>query len=185
MKKLKLGRKKTIIASLIIGLILIGSSFSVWALSTNKGVIYAAPSSAPVHTPVITTLDGNYIYFQYKDSYKRDLEQPNNGSLESYTFTADTNYQKHLSVMVQRLDAANLSNFPSYTARLSQPKLYEKKIIMTSQGAANEFIKKDGTEKTIFALQGSNVAVFSFVTISQYDDVDSEIAAIMNSFRWK
>lgn len=185
MKKLVLGRKKTIIGSLILGLIIIGSSFSVWALSTNKGVIITSPERAKLHAPAIATLDGSYIYFKYSDSYKVEKLPPNDGDLEGYDLTANTNYEKHLAVAVHQLDSTGLNSFTGYTSRDSRTDIYDKQQIMVGQEPATEFTKNDHTEKTIFIPRGDNVAVFSFVTTSRYDDIDSEITAILNSFSWK
>ena len=185
MKKITLGRKQTIIGSLAVALLILGSSFTVWALSTNKGEIIASPASQPVHASGTAAIDGTYIYFIYDDTFKRDTPQFDNGTLETYILTANTNYEKHLSVSVQRLETNSLTSLPSYTARESHPDLYHKQQISADGTVVNEYIKKDNAEKTIFIQKTNTVAIFSFTTASQYDDLDSQIDTIMRSFKWK
>ena len=185
MKKLKLGRKKTIIGSLIIGLIIIGSCFSVWALSTNKGLIVTPPDRAPARAPAIATLTGKQIEFQYPDSYKLETLPPTASDPESYELTANTNYEKHLAVIIHRLDVSGLNGFTGYTSRNNRSDIYDKQQIMVGDSPAEEFTKKDLTEKTVFIPHGNFVGVFSFVVTSRYDDIDNEIAATLNTFNWK
>ena len=185
MKKNTLGRKKTIVGSLIIGLLIVGSSFTVWAVTINKGIILAAPEKVPVHAPAIVVLNGDYIDFKYSDSYKLETMPANASDVESYYLTANTNYEKHLAVAVHRLDAAGLNGFTGYTSRNARTDVYDKQEIIVGQEPALEFTKKDLTEKTIFIPHGNDVALFSFVTTSRFDDIDTEITAILNSFMWK
>lgn len=185
MKKIVLGRKNSVITSVVVGLVIASGAFTIWALSTNKGDIMAAPDSAAPHAPALATLDGAYVSFKYSDSYKRETLPTDSDNLEGYDFTANTNYEKHLAVTVHRLDTTGLNAFTGYTARDSRTDLYDKQQLTVDQSPAIEFSKKDHTEKTIFITRGTSLAVFSFVTTSRYDNIDSEITAILNSFMWK
>ena len=185
MKKIVLTKKKTIIGSLALVLVIVGSSFSVWALSTNKGVIMTAPEKAVVWEPAIATQNGEYIYFQYSNSYKLEKLPATPSDPENYELTANTNFEKHVAVIVHKLDNTGLNGFTGYTSRNSRTDLYDKQDVMVGQEPAVEFVKKDQTERTVFILRGNYVAVFAFVTTSRYDDIDTEITTMLNSFNWK
>ena len=169
----------------MLGLLIVGGAFSVWALTVNKGIITAAADRAPVRAPATVALNGQSIDFTYSDSYKLEKLPPTAIDVESYYLAANTNFEKHLAVAVHRLDNFGLNGFTGYTSRNARTDVYDKQQITVGQEQAIEFTKKDLTEKTIFIPHGNETALFSFVTTSKYDDIDTEIADILSSFRWK
>ena len=185
MKIVKPSRKKSLLTGFVALIILAGGLAISWATATNKGIVINATATNPSHAPAIAMLDGTYISLKYKDIYKIKVQAPSPADLESYYLTANSNYEKHLAVIVHSLDTSGIRGFTGFTSRDSQPDLYDKKSITVASEPATEFIKKDLTERTIFISRANRVAVLSFVSTSQYDDLEGEITAIVNSFSWK
>ena len=176
-------RNKLVITGLSLLLLTVGG-LGAWAMTTNKGTIVAVPENNRKQA-ALRTLNTTNIYFQYADNYKLEKILAGGNDLEMYNLSADTNYEKHLAVAVSNLNSYGLDNNSGFAARKTRTDVYDEQEIVVANAPAFEFSKKDHTEKTVFIPHGAEVAVFSFVTGSNYDDLDSEIMALLSSFKWK
>lgn len=158
----------------------------IWSMSSNQGTVITQAPNRPADQPLTTkTVDGPYISFGYSSIYKMQKLPVTTDDLESYYLTASTNYEKHLAVTVSRLDGGVLSNFGGYSARSLHPELYSHQDVTVDGSPAVLVIKKDNTERTVFAAHGDRVVALAFVSIGGVEDVQAEIDGLLSTFHWK
>ena len=135
--------------------------------------------------PVIKTYESKYISFQHKGTYtKQDLKATNN-DLELAMLDAATNYQKRIAVAVSRLPSGNLDNHSAYKLRESDPTKYKRQDVSTPGGKAIQWSAVDGSETIVFIVKESNVAVLTFSTAGNDNDLQTESAELLKTFKWK
>lgn len=160
--------------------------FSAWAVSDNKGMIVSVKNDYKDATgPKILDLNGRYINFKYGSMYQSVKQDAGGISLENYYLTANTNYEKHMAVAVYSLQDDNLESLSPYRGRLIQPELYKHSSSVVAGNPVIIFSKNDGSEQTVFITRADKVASLSFTTTGSYDDLTSEVAAILQTFSWK
>jgi hypothetical protein len=177
-------------AYIIMGLaaVVIASSigYGAWAVSANKGTVVSVKDDYKVgNGPKTLDLNGRFITFKYSSMYQSVKQDAGGISLENYYLTANTNYDKHLAVAVYSLRDTNLESFSPYNVRLVQPDLYKRAETVVAGNSVIIFTKSDGSEQTVFVTRGDKVASLSFTTTGTYDDLASEVAAILQTFSWK
>ena len=144
----------------------------------------AAPSKV-VHGPASLDFISPYIYFSYSSTYQAVRQPPAGTSLQMAMLSADTSYQKHLAVAVFPLDAGGLDGFSPYAVRKVQPALYKRADVPVKGGTAIVFSKADNSEITAIIPHADKLATLSFTTASSYDDLSTEVNALLKSFYWK
>lgn len=179
-------RKRNIILAVLLGVtgILVAVGVSV-AMSGNPGEITEAPVRKVTQPAKDQLYDGKHIQFTYKGMYH--VSRPNNTGedLELATLTANTNYEKHLAVAVSPLPGSKLENNSSYNLRKNTPETYKSRIVTIDGGMAIIYVK-DTSEQTAFIQQGDKVVVLAFTTTpSNFDDLQSEVDALLKTFHWK
>ena len=173
------------ITSAVIVLLVIGG-FVVWASSSNNGTIeQAAPGKAAVRGPSILNYQSPYINFSYSSVYQVGHNAEAGVSIEASMLSADTNYQKHLAVTVNRLDATGLDGFSSYVVRKIQPTLYVRTDTTVDGNPATIFTKSDGREVTVYLTHAKLMTTLSWSTDSASDNLTAEARAVLSSFHWR
>lgn len=156
---------------------------SVWALSINRGTVTPTPDRS-ADTPTIKHLAGSYLSFNYSSIYSVDPAHLGTNELEAYNLTTATSYEKHVAIAVTRLTVP-LDQDTDYSSRKTHPELYTQQSLITPAGTAVEFIRQDGTERTVFLTHGTMVASLAFVSMSKLDDVQSEITTMLDTVQWE
>ena len=169
-------------AVIVISLIGLGA----WSVSDNKGTIVSVKDDYKAKNgPKSLDLNGRYFTFKYSSMYQLVKQDAGGISLENYYLTANTNYEKHLAVAVYSLRDTNLESFSPYNVRVVQPNLYKRTENVVAGNPVIMFTKSDGSEQTVFVTRQDKVASLSFTTTGTYDDLASEVAAILQTFSWK
>jgi hypothetical protein len=99
--------------------------------------------------------------------------------------SADTTYEKRLSVAVSKLPNGSLDTDSAYNYRKTVPNLYTNQNITVDGSVSSEWVKNDGSEITIFIPKGDIVAMFSFSTDSNADNLQPEANNLLKSFHWQ
>jgi hypothetical protein len=160
--------------------------FGAWAVSDNKGTVVSVKDDyRGASGPKILDLSGRYINFKYTNVYQSVKQDVGGISLESYSLTANTNYEKHLAVAVYSLQDNALESLSPYNVRLVQPSLYKRSEAVVAGNPVIMFAKSDGSEQTVFLTRGDKVASLSFTTTGTYDDLTHEVDTILQTFSWK
>jgi hypothetical protein len=157
----------------------------LWAVSGNKGQILEAPARQATRAPAYKDFDGTYIAFRYKGTYQAQTLPAKDADLELAMLVAATNYDKRLAVAVSQLPGGNLNNNSAYLLRKSQPGLYTSRQLTVAGAPATVWVKADNQEQTVFIPHNDKVAMLSFTTAGRFDDLNPEVAALLQTFHWK
>ena len=177
---------KYIIGGIVLLIVIAGLAAFLWSRSGNRGTIEKLPAAKNVvHGPALLSYPSPYIAFQYKSTYQLVKQTPSGTSLEMSLLSADTSYEKHLTVAIFPLDATNLDMFSPYETRKVQPNLYARTDTTVDGSPATIFTKNDATETTVVLLHKGKAATLSFTTASSYDNLPAEVSALLQTFRWK
>lgn len=165
---------------------LIVAGFFIWASSGNSGQITDASKRAPIRRVVAPqTYDGNFVSFQYSPKYQLQKLVAADNDLELARLVANTNYDKRLAVAISKLPSSSLTSNSAYLLRTSQPTKYTQTKQVVDGLMAETWSTNDGLERVVFLPKGDKVAVLSFSTTSQSDDLESEAASLLSTLRWK
>ena len=186
MVKLVPKTRKGLILTAIVALVAISLlGFTLWVTSINKATIEIVPDRIVNRKTGSEILDGKTIRFKHSSSYGVRQSDVSSQEIEAYYLTADTNYEKHLAVSVVKLGPGALLGETSYTSRKLRTDLYSERDLTINGAIVIRYVKNDNTEQTAYVVNGNNLAVFSFTSNSQYDDVQAESIALLSSLTWK
>jgi hypothetical protein len=181
-------RRTKYLEVLVATLILIGGVIWVitWAGTPRQATIVKSVSSkSAITTYYDNSLDGTYMSFKYSGKYIVRKDGPKDNYLELYTLSADTHYDKRILASVANLPDGRLQSDGGYIFRQKSPALYNSKSIQLGDASATIWVKKDGSEQTAMVPRGNKLAVISMVTASTSDNIDKEMEALLNTFKWK
>jgi hypothetical protein len=169
----------------MVGVVLIiGGLLFWWAASGNQATI-SAGSAAQKATPVgAKQFDGKYMTFSYSGEYVIKPLQAQPPDLELYMLSADTQYSKQLAVSVT---TGSITQDTAYLLRQSQPNVYASHQQVVDGVSATVWVKKDGSEQTIFIPHGNIFALLSFSIAGTNADgqLTPEVNSLLASFQWK
>jgi hypothetical protein len=155
-----------------------------WSQANNDGTIIESSQIGVRYESPIKMLSGEHLKFMYKNVYGIKKLLSGGDDIEQYFLTADTNYPKTLAVDLTKFDGS-LNGDIAYAARKNHPELYTSEVLNVNGGSAEEFVKTDFTERTIFIPHGNSLAILSFVSGNKYEDLQTEILALLGTFQWK
>ena len=167
---------------LVVGLV---AGVALWASAGSQGQIVVTPDKKIVHGPAYQVFDGSYMTFSYPSTYRVHKLDAKDTDLELFMLTADTNYDKRLAVSVSKLTAGGLNDNSAYLLRQSQPDTYASHKVSVDGSPALVWAKKDGLEQTVFISHGDKVATLAFTTTGNLDDLQPQVDALLQTFRWK
>lgn len=180
----KSNKKKYVLLAIGIFVALAIASGTNWLKSVNRGVITEAPNSEVKHGPSFQTYESQYMKFQYNSTYRvQKIKNASDQELEVAVLTADTSFQKHLAVRVLKLTNGSLDSNGSYYSRLAQKNLYKSEDVLVDNKQAVIFTKNDRSEISVFIKQGVISTSLSFTTDSIYDELRSEVDALLLSYQ--
>lgn len=179
------GRTK---ASIIIAAVVLiaGAVVFFWAGSSNQGTVYETAPRAASSEPATNLFDGTYIAFEYSSRYDVERLPAGGDDLELYRLSANTNFDKRLAVAVSRLPGGQLQQNSAYVLRSTATSDYASQEVTLADGSvATVFTKMDNLERTAFIKKGERVAVLAFTTTGNLDNLEPEVDAVLQTFRWK
>lgn len=175
--------KKRLLVSIIV--VIIATICILWFLtSSNQGTVSQAPAPGPqkAAVPTYKELRGANFRLRYLGMYTIKQLSASDNDLEIYQLTADTTYTKQLAIAVSRLPGGDLANNSAYLLRQSQPGTYTEQKI----GAADVWLRRDGTEETAFLVHGERVATLAFTQQgSTTAALQTEVHNVLDSFTWE
>lgn len=167
---------------LVTGMVVV---FLAWSNAPNQGTIANASTAKAPAAYFDKTLDGTYMKFQHSSKYLLTSEIPSNGDLERYTLSADTRYDKRILISVTNLPDGRLDSNGAYIYRQSSKDVYGMRKLQIGSELYTVWVRNDGTEQTAMIPRGNKVAIISSVTANPKDDLNTEMDALLNSFRLK
>lgn len=171
---------------LVTGLVLVlVAGLAVWASAANKGQIVDAADTKSGRAPTYQDFDSAYITFRYSGAYQAHKLEAKDLDLELSMLTVNTNYEKRLAVSVSQLAGRSLDSNSAYLLRKSQPEIYASRQVIIDGNVAVVSTKIDGLEQTVFIPHGDRVALLSFLTAGNFDDLQPEVDSLLKTFRWK
>lgn len=166
----------------VCSIVLIGGVILWSRASSNGTIIESSPIGVRYESP-IKLLNGEHLKFLYKSVYGVKRLPSAGDDIEQYFLTADTNYPKTLAVDLTKFDG-NLNGYVAYTARKAHPELYTSETLNVDGASAEEFVKNDFSERTVFIPHEKSIAVLSFVSGNKHEDLQTEILALLGTFQW-
>lgn len=184
MKQKSSKRKLYIAVPAVLVLVIIGAFF-FWASSSSTGTISESTEAKQVQAPAFKDFNGKSITFQHKGTYQPQTLEAKDLDLELHMLRATTIYNKQLAVAVSqspmavlRLTRATCCARASRRCIPSAPLLLPVHLLCCG-------LKADGTEQTAFMANRNKIAILSFTTAGNADNLDPEVDALLKTFRWK
>lgn len=155
-----------------------------WSQAASIGTVIESSQIGVRYESPIKTLDADHFKFMYKSVYGVKRLPSAGDDIEQYSLTADTNYLKTLAVDLIKFDG-DLNGDVTYASRKTHPDLYSSQIVTVDGTTAEEFVKTDLSERTVFIPHGKSMAILSFVSGNKYEDLQTELLALLSTFQWK
>lgn len=186
MKRNLITKKHLKIIIPIIAVVGVAIWFMAWMTSPKQGKVQTPSVTQKTATPVADrTLDGTYVTFTYSGSYSVKSEGPKNNDLEIHTLSAAKNYDKRTIVSVSNLSDGQLGSYGAYIYRKLDTNTYTTRKVTVAGTTVDSWVKKDGSEQTIFLPKGNKIATITFTTASTNEQLTPEVDALLKTFRWK
>lgn len=170
---------------IVVSLGTVGALIAVWAGSSHKGSITTHVQKSTDTTVLGKKLDGSYFSLMYRNGYAKRVLPVTDNNIELYELTADTVYDKRLSVEITHLRSGVLSDDGSYNLRRVHPEDYQERLLKTNNAEAHIMVKANGKEQTAFFAHNGMLATLAFVTDGASDKLPAEVDGVVSSFQWK
>ncbi len=176
-------KKALLIVAVAVTMVVMG--FIVWSQQGNdSATIVNRSSNNAQQAPSFEKFNGKYMTFDYRSVYDSETLQAKDGDLEVTSLTAYNGFQKSLAIAVTDYTNGFDTN-SAYKLRTAQTNVYERRDIQVQGKPALEFIRRDGTEVTVFVPNGKLLATLAFVSNGGQEDLMPEVNAVLASFSWK
>ncbi len=157
----------------------------IWLEGSNKAAITATASSDKATTPLADkTLANNFFSLEYPGTYHVQSQTPQLPDLVNYLLSADTTYDKHLSLALVR---GNISTSSAYLYRKVRTDIYSSQTLTVAGEAASLWTKTDHTEVTVIIPHNNMVLTIS-VSVQNSNATNglpNEMTNLLATLRWQ